>query len=174
VSLVATGVADGRVALAADADYYSVAATLLRSAWDRALCSIFIVDGDPDRDRALRVDSLLYELECCAWRGADTRLLVGGSHQNLKIAQTAFTAVRLSRLHDLRARWLTRDASNRGSHIKLVVADDTILAGSHNWSGGAFSGDQIQDSVVVQSPALAARLASFFESQWSRGAGGDA
>lgn len=169
MNLVETGVADARVALAADADYYDYSLALLRSAWDRALCSIFIVDGDPNRDVSLQVDSLLYELECCVWRGADTRLLIGGSHENLEIAQTAFTAIRLARLHNVPARWLTRDSLNRGSHVKLVVADDAILVGSHNWSGGALSGRQIQDSVVVRSPALAARLASFFESQWSRG-----
>jgi len=85
----------------------------------------------------------------------------------LEIAQTAFTAVRLARQHHVPARWLSRVGGTRGSHVKLVVADDNVLIGSHNWSGGAFSG-QIQDSTVVTSAPLAARLASFFSSQWSR------
>ena len=167
MTLVATGVKDARVVLVPDAEYASIAGAILQRAWHRALCSIFIVDADPARDPDLRVESLLYELECCVWRGVDTRLLIGGSHENLEIAQTAFTAVRLARQHHVPARWLSRVGGTRGSHVKLVVADDNVLIGSHNWSGGAFSG-QIQDSTVVTSAPLAARLASFFSSQWSR------
>jgi phospholipase D-like protein len=164
---VVTGVRDARVSLAADANYFNIVQSLLRSSWQRALCTLFIVDADPDRDPNLLVSTVLYELECCAWRGVDTRLLVGGSHENLEIAQTAFTAIRLARQYHVPARWLTRHAENRGSHLKLVIADDRVLVGSHNWSGGAFT-DQIQDSVLITSPPLAARLASFFESQWTR------
>lgn len=164
---VITGVRDARLYLAADAHYFQIAQRLLRSSWQRALCSLFIVDADPDRDSKLLVSTMLYELECCAWRGVDTRLVVGGSHENLEIAQTAFTAIRLARQYHVPARWMTRRAKKRGTHLKLIVADDHVLLGSHNWSGGAFT-DQIQDSVVISSPALAARLASFFESQWTR------
>jgi hypothetical protein len=164
---VETGVRNAQLCLAADADYFRIAQNLLRRSWQRALCSLFIVDADPDRDSRLLVSTLLYELECCVWRGVDTRLVVGGSHDNLEIAQTAFTAIRLAHQYHVPARWLTRHAKKRGSHLKLVVADDRVLIGSHNWSGGAFT-DQIQDSVLITSPALAARLASFFESQWTR------
>jgi phosphatidylserine/phosphatidylglycerophosphate/cardiolipin synthase-like enzyme len=54
--------------------------------------------------------------------------------------------------------------------VKLVVADDHVLTGSHNWSGGAFEG-QVQDSVMVTSPDLAAYLSAVFETQWSAAAG---
>lgn len=64
-------------------------------------------------------------------------------------------------------RWLT-SVPVRGSHAKLVVCDERVLLGSHNWSAGAFDG-QVQDSVLVESADLAAHLAPTFERDWARG-----
>jgi phosphatidylserine/phosphatidylglycerophosphate/cardiolipin synthase-like enzyme len=49
--------------------------------------------------------------------------------------------------------------------MKLVIADNHILTGSHNWSRGMF-GTETQDSVLLESPALAAALRVYFEETW--------
>jgi phosphatidylserine/phosphatidylglycerophosphate/cardiolipin synthase-like enzyme len=49
------------------------------------------------------------------------------------------------------------------------VIDNTVLIGSHNWSGGAFS-DQNQESVAIRSAGLAEHVAAIFENQWQRAA----
>jgi hypothetical protein len=169
VSFFAAGVREARVSWVADAEYFPVASRLIARARYRALCSVFIVDPDVDHDPALRVDSLLFELECARWRGGEARLLIGGSHDNLEIARACFAAVASAKLHRVPARWLTRRAV-RGSHAKLVIVDSTVLTGSHNWSGGAMDG-QVQDSVLVESAPLAARLARVFAGQWARADG---
>lgn len=58
----------------------------------------------------------------------------------------------------------------RGSHVKLVIADERVLTGSQNWSHGAFF-EQTQDALLLDSAALAAQLGVLFAGQWQRAAG---
>ncbi len=160
------GTAQARVGHLSDAAYFAAAKQAINTATQRCLVSIFIVDPNPERDENLLVDDLLLALEGAQWRGVDTRLLVGGSHDNLAIAEACFATLSIAQLHNIPARWLTRVAG-RGSHVKMLVADNLVITGSHNWSGGAFSG-QIQDSVIVESAPLAIRCASLFGWQWQR------
>jgi phosphatidylserine/phosphatidylglycerophosphate/cardiolipin synthase-like enzyme len=164
------GVLGGRVKLVSDALYLAELRALISHSTDRCLCSLFIVDVSPVRDPHLLVDSLLFELLAAVWRGVDVRLLIGGSRQTLAIAEASEAA--RARAHELGlpCRWLTSEPA-RGSHAKLVVCDDQVLLGSHNWSPGAFSG-QIQDSALVVSPDLAAYLSATFERDWARGEDG--
>jgi phosphatidylserine/phosphatidylglycerophosphate/cardiolipin synthase-like enzyme len=130
------------------------------------LCSVFIVDLHPGRDKDLLVDKMVIELQAARWRGADVRLLIGGSRTNADIAQLAVAARSRAAALGIPSRALMA-APVRGSHVKLVVADDTAFIGSHNWSVGAFT-NQSQDSVAVDSDALSAFLADRFEEQWQR------
>jgi phosphatidylserine/phosphatidylglycerophosphate/cardiolipin synthase-like enzyme len=159
------GVTGARVQLLSDQGYLPALTALVDTSVHRCLCSMFIVDVSPLRDRALKVDSLLSALAAARWRGVDVRLLIGGSRDNLDIAETADVARARAGELGIPARWTT-SAPRRGTHVKLVVVDDSVLTGSHNWSGGAF-GSQVQDSLVVASPDLAAYLASLFERQWA-------
>jgi len=167
MSLVDVAFGGAELSLISDGDYVPAARALFRQASRRCLCSLFLVDLTPAADSELLVDTLLIELQARGWIGVDTRLLVGGSRTNIEIAQVALTAYRRARQLGINAR-LLEATQVRGSHVKLIVADDFVLTGSHNWSGGAFSG-HIQDSVAVRSPALAASLAALFETQWQRG-----
>jgi phosphatidylserine/phosphatidylglycerophosphate/cardiolipin synthase-like enzyme len=167
-ALIATGVAPATVALVPDISYVNVVLSLAGHASQRLLCSVFIVDVTPTLDRTLHVDVLLESLAAAAWRGADTRLLIGGSRDNISLAEVADAARATARARGIPCRWLTSRAV-RGSHAKMVIADDTVLTGSHNWSPGALAGNhQTQDSVLVASPDLAALLAARFEEQWQR------
>lgn len=162
-----TGVESSRAALVADLDYYAVARGLIRTSRDFCLGSVFIVDLTPARDPDLLVDSLLIDLQTAHWRGVDTRLLVGGSRTTHAITRVSHVA--FARAHELGipCRWLTNYPDVRGSHVKMLLADDRILTGSHNWSPGAF-GEQTQDSVLVTSSSLSSYLRSIFERQWQR------
>jgi phosphatidylserine/phosphatidylglycerophosphate/cardiolipin synthase-like enzyme len=162
------GVSDARVALVADGDYGVTLLALADSAARRLLCSLFIVDVSPTANQRVDVDGFLARLVDAAWRGADTRLLIGGSRDNIALIEAAEAARARARAVGLPCRWLT-SRNVRGSHAKIVVADDLVLTGSHNWSAGAVAGTtQTQDSVLVASRELAALQASRFEEQWLR------
>jgi phosphatidylserine/phosphatidylglycerophosphate/cardiolipin synthase-like enzyme len=127
---------------------------------------MFIVDLSPARDAEVKIIGVLRELQAASWRGVDARLLIGGSRSNFEIAEASATARDVASSFGIPCRWLTaRDV--RGSHMKLVVVDDCVVIGSHNWSGGAFS-RQTQDSVLLESRAMAGWLATVFEDQWQR------
>lgn len=154
------------VRLVPDDAYPAAFAHIVRNARERVWCSIFLIELDPALDPELRVAMSMRELAAARWRGLDVRLLIGGSRTNLLIAEAA--AVGLTFAHSLDIPALGFGVTGqRGSHVKLVVADDWVLTGSHNWSGGAFS-RQVQDSVAVHSRDLAAYLANVIHGQWLR------
>lgn len=164
------GVAGGDVALVADDDYPVVLHELIAGSREICWCSMFIVDLAPVRDRALAVDAVLIALQASVWRGVDTRLLIGGSRTNFDIGQLGVAALDRARQLAIPARLLaTRPV--RSSHAKLVIVDDLLLNGSHNWSVGAFAG-QVQDSLLIRSAAAAAEARKFFLDQWHRASGG--
>lgn len=162
------GTADARVAPVPDDAYADTLRSLLDHAVRVALCSVFIVDIDPARDPDLEVDDMLWRLRAAAWRGVDARLVVGGSQSNLDLGMLGLGAWARADAIGVPVRLLSA-APRRLSHMKLVIVDDWVLTGSHNWSPGSFSG-QIQDSVLAHSPPLAAHLAGRFEQQWRRAA----
>jgi phosphatidylserine/phosphatidylglycerophosphate/cardiolipin synthase-like enzyme len=127
---------------------------------------VFLIELDTRFDPDLRVATLLRELAAAHWRGVDVRLVVGGSRTNLLIAEASAAAIQFARAMGIPSRGFGQ-TNQRGSHVKLIVADNWILTGSHNWSGGAF-GEHVQDSVLVQSAALAAYMANVFFKQWLR------
>jgi phosphatidylserine/phosphatidylglycerophosphate/cardiolipin synthase-like enzyme len=165
---IGVGVGPAVARLVPDIAYREELGRLVMAARERVWCSIFLVELDPHADPELRVPSALRELASARWRGVDVRLLVGGSRSNLLIAEASAGAVALARQLGIPVRGLGR-AGRRGSHVKLVIADDWVLTGSHNWSPGALGG-QTQDSVAVRSAGLSAYLAGTFLDQWRRAA----
>jgi phosphatidylserine/phosphatidylglycerophosphate/cardiolipin synthase-like enzyme len=154
------------LARVSDGNYYPAVLGLLRASTHRCCCSLFIVDHFLEGDPAARVDTVLTELASAHWRGIEVRLLIGGSRTNARIEKASLMA-------DARARQLgieTRLASARkglSSHVKLVIADDWVLTGSHNWSRAMF-GAETQDSVLLRQPAVAASLGAYFDHQWAK------
>lgn len=113
------------------------------------------------------MNTLLEQLARTAWRGADARLLIGGSRSNVLIAEASHAALGVAKKLGISTRWLSAHTA-RGSHVKLVIIDDRLLLGSHNWSGGALGGQQRQDSLLIISADLAEYCTSFFDEQWNR------
>lgn len=152
-----------------DGKYYPTVIQLISSSIHQCLCTVFIVDHDLDNDAEVRVDWVLLELASARWRGVNARLLIGGSRNNPEIRGAALLAkARADELGiDTRVAAFSKDDS---CHVKLVVSDNYILTGSHNWSRGMF-GAETQDSVLLQSPALAAAMTVYFEEKWTKAAG---
>jgi phosphatidylserine/phosphatidylglycerophosphate/cardiolipin synthase-like enzyme len=111
------------------------------------------------------VGEIIDDLEEAKWRGVDVRVLIGGSRSTFAIAEAAAIAHDHLSARAIPNRWLTSTKGERGSHAKTVVADESVLLGSHNWSPGAFH-NQTQDSIRIVSPSLAEYFAERFERQW--------
>jgi phosphatidylserine/phosphatidylglycerophosphate/cardiolipin synthase-like enzyme len=167
---IPVGVKGGRAQLVSDDGYLPVLRSMIADARRSCLCSLFLIDLAPRHDRELLVDSVLRDLAAAHWRGVDVRLLIGGSRDNLEIAEAADLARARALQLGIPARWAT-SRPIRGSHAKFVLVDEQVLTGSHNWSVGAFT-SQTQDSVVVASRDIAAYVAGLFERQWAEAAEG--
>ncbi|MBX3358358.1 MAG: hypothetical protein KF745_08015 [Phycisphaeraceae bacterium] len=159
-------VEDSRVALVSDRRYARVLAGMIQRARERVWASLFMVDLDVTADARHAVLGILNELAAAQWRGADVRLIVGGSRDNLLIAESVAASVAVSRQMGIPTKWIGARA-RRGSHCKFVIADDEALLGSHNWSPSAFL-SSTQDSAWFQSASLTAYLCSLFSAQWLR------
>ncbi len=166
IATAALGVRAARVALVSDAGYYATVRRLAEQATNSCFASIFIVDLNAHDDPDARVLQVLRGLQAATWKGVEVKLLVGGSTQNLAINEACHIARHMAAALGIECRLLARDG-RPGSHMKFVTADDFVLSGSHNWSLGSLSG-QIQDSLLMKSPQLAAYLRGVFQSQWAR------
>ena len=154
------------VQLVPDDAYGPTLRRLIRRARERVWCSLFILEINPLRDPNRLIAAVLRDLAAARWRGVDTRLILSGSRTTLLIAEAVAGALRITRDLGIPARSFGQPGT-RGSHMKLVVCDDMVLTGSHNWSPGALQ-NQVQDSVLVQSKNLAATLSIVFLEQWRR------
>ena len=164
---ISTGSANVRIL--SDTDYYEALLPSVRTSQNRILCSMFIVDLTPPRDPKGLVYQLLVDCAGAAWRGVDVRILIGGSRTNFEIGRLAAVASHVGRSLGIETRWLTH-YDVRGSHMKMVIKDNRVFIGSHNWSVGAFT-NQTQDSIAIESETLAEYLTEIFETQWSRADG---
>jgi len=150
--------------LLVDEQYSQALRHSIQSAQRRCLCTIFIIDLK-SRCPANCVADVIDDLEAAHWRGVDVRVLIGGSRSSFEIGEAAAIAFEHLAARCIPSRWLTSDKSARGNHAKAVIADETVLLGSHNWSPGSFHKDT-QDSVCITSAPLAEYFAGLFESSW--------
>ena len=160
--------ADAGVRLVPDAAYLDELLALIRGAMRRVWCSVFLIDVTTAPDQPQYVMLVLRELAAARWRGCDVRLVIGGSRTSAALTVHAAAALRVARRLGIPARW-SSEQDRRGSHVKCIIGDDRALIGSHNWSPGAFT-IETQDSVMLDSPALAAPLAEVVVAQWLRAA----
>ena len=146
-----------------DAEYLAFVRRLFSDAKQRCFASLFLVGEGSWRAREFDMDGLLLALVEARWRGVDARLLVGGARTSPAMIQMAEAARKRARVLRVPCRWLTSIPKVAG-HAKVVIADNHVLVGSHNWTDGGFNGKS--DSVCVASTSLAHRLEKRFEQQW--------
>lgn len=151
--------------LISDGEYIPWVEHLVHQARRRILVSMFIIDLVPRCGKS-SILKLLSRLQRATWRGIDVRLLVGGSRKTFAIAEASQIAASVCASKGIVCKWLTGERNVRGSHAKMVIADNHVLVGSHNWSERL--GNETQDSVLIHSKAIASNLAREFEKQWTR------
>jgi phosphatidylserine/phosphatidylglycerophosphate/cardiolipin synthase-like enzyme len=152
-----------------DGDYFSFVHAQLARARRRIWVSMFTVNAAQGLDARLRVRTLLHDLALAAGRGVDVRVLIGADAESLSELQVA-NRVGLGYLKALgvAARWHS-GAGTHASHTKfIVVDDDCVITGSHNWSPRSLSRG-IDDSIAVGSEGVAGEAAARFAEQWTRG-----
>jgi hypothetical protein len=145
-----------------DRDYLSFVSRLFAVAERRCLVSVFLVSA-PWRERERVMNGLLHELAAATRRGIDARLLVGGAQSNPLMVQLAEAARTRARALHVPCRWITSIPRVAG-HSKVVICDDNVLVGSHNWSESGR--DDPGDSVYVTSGSLGRLLDRRFRQQW--------
>jgi phosphatidylserine/phosphatidylglycerophosphate/cardiolipin synthase-like enzyme len=147
-----------------DEIYYNILKTACEWANRRIYASVFLVDSRISDSRGTKVHWLIEALGRARLRGVDVKTIIGGSRETPTLLETAEVAKRICDDSEVPCKVTARYGTP--SHKKLVVVDDRVLIGSHNWSEGAFSG-QTQDSVMVSCPCLADYLAEVFLSDWT-------
>jgi phosphatidylserine/phosphatidylglycerophosphate/cardiolipin synthase-like enzyme len=159
------GVLATRVAGVPDDQYHPAVRHVVEASRSCLYASVFIVDTNAHDDPDARILELLRLLKETAWRGVDVRLLIGSSQRNIAIGEACHVAWALATELGVSCR-IIASGGNPGSHLKVVLNEGAVLTGSHNWSLGAMTGKQVQDSVLVHSPALSSYLRESFLVQW--------
>lgn len=147
-----------------NSDYYTYLTGRIRAAKRRVFASVFIINVHRAQDPDLRVRHLLRTLRIAAAQAIDVRVVVGDSSGTMGIRETNEVARRLMVLWNIRCRkhLLTGDHS---MHEKVVIVDDVVMVGSHNWTHRAF-GESEEESLAVESPHLVLRMEQLFLDQW--------
>lgn len=143
------------VELANDRDWLDHALGMLRSAEDHVeVAQFLIVPGG-------RVDRVLDALEAAADRGVACRVIADEASEA--------TLDGLARLEA--AGCETRlDSPARTTHLKLLIADDQALLGSHNLTDPAL-GENVEASVRLAGPAVSGPVLAAFEEVWAHSEG---
>ncbi len=157
----------GRVVPLAGGDLLPYLVSSVGGAHRRVLAAVFIIDPRPEEDPDGTVTLLLNALARAAWRGLDTRVLVGGSARTPAIELAGRVTRRYLESAGVPCRQFVGRRGETSLHAKYLIADDTAVVGSHNWTRRALITDN-ELSLAVTSPALASSLALEFERDWRR------
>jgi phosphatidylserine/phosphatidylglycerophosphate/cardiolipin synthase-like enzyme len=165
------GVNNSKASLVAGDQYQQIIQSLCMRANRRIYVSMFLIElipMDADSDASSQTPHTILELmetlkDACL-RGIDVRVLIGGAENNAYLQDEAEAALTHCQRIKIPCRLVSLH-SNKSCHKKVVVVDDMVVTGSHNWSHGAFTG-QIQHSVFIEDPRLASYFASGIAKQW--------
>jgi len=127
-----------------------------------------VVDARPDEDECGEVRYLLHGLAEAAHRGLDVRVLLAEVLVERPLATDINEPAALFLIK--RGVQVRRSPAASGVqlHTKAVVLDDEIvIAGAHNWTPGAFRLNS-ETSLVLRSEDCTAHVAERFETLWSK------
>ncbi len=130
----------------------------------RIWAAVFIVNPTVNDDASLIIRDLLKKLAYAKWRNVDVRVIVGVSGVH-SIGVANDTAIKF--LQDLGVPAFKFVGKERRSlHSKYVVIDDDlIVVGSHNWTPGA-AGRHNEDSIAIYSEEMNLLLRDEFALSW--------
>lgn len=161
----------GRVVSLPNDDLLSYLVGMAGCASQRLLAAVFIIDPRPEEDPDGTVRLVLDALARARWRGVDTRVLIGGSHRTPAIELAGRVARRYLRSVGVPCRQFVGKRGETSLHSKYLVADDTVVVGSHNWTRRALVDDN-ELSLALASPVVARALRFEFERDWRRAGSG--
>lgn len=149
-----------------NAEYYDFLQQQIASAKIRLWISMFTINATVGTDGDLRVRNVLKSLALAQRRGIDVRVLLGADEavaSDLLIANQV--ALRFLQVLGVSVRNY-RSATSTNSHSKVVLIDDNwLMLGSHNWSPRSFSAG-IDDSIAICSGPMAAKVRALFVDAW--------
>ena len=151
-----------------NAEYYTYMSTAIAKANKRVWVSQFSVNIKYMEDDRMLVRQLLKLIKKVYGNGIDIKILVGTKSTSVdlvnlanKISGTFLTKMKVPCRHFF-------DFKKDSSHSKFVVIDDEIIVlGSHNWSPRAFS-KGIDDSIAIHSKEINKELSSIFIANWNK------
>jgi phosphatidylserine/phosphatidylglycerophosphate/cardiolipin synthase-like enzyme len=163
---IPAGLKKADVSLVADGNYYSVISNLLKDYRQLIWISMFIIDLNTANKNFLKVHQLLLDLKNADWEGSNVKVLVSGSKDNIEIASTSLTTFEYIKALKIPCK-TCMTVDKQPNHSKIMIIDDMVLLGSHNWSPGAFS-NQHQDSVLIKSKEFSSYCKLLFLYQWTK------
>jgi len=134
-----------------DRAYEPVAHDLLAGANHRVRLVMFLVQD------TWPVTELVADLEAAAGSGIDVRVLLDEEGSGVQSVVDALNAAGVQ---------ASLDSPRTTTHNKLLVVDDEVLVGSHNWTGSALQYNH-EDSVLVHSAAVADAYATYADALWA-------
>jgi len=146
-------------------DYFYYLLNSIRNARYRIHVSVFLVNAIVTNDVRLRVRELIKALSYKKWQNIDVRIIFGNSKTRSIRTANETTAHYMKEL-GLSVRQY-ESSYRRSLHSKYIIVDDElIILGSHNWSPGAFL-ENSEDSVAVYSKELNTILNDEFHKLWN-------
>jgi phosphatidylserine/phosphatidylglycerophosphate/cardiolipin synthase-like enzyme len=146
-----------------DRYYYDFLKHAIESAQYRIWASIFIINITREHDYRLEVRDLLKLLSYKRTLGLDVKVIIGesqtpGIREANEIAESFLQAKRVP--------VKKYQGSKKSTHSKYVILDDDLIVlGSHNWTQNAFSKSE-EDSVAIYSKNLNNELNYQFLATW--------
>jgi phosphatidylserine/phosphatidylglycerophosphate/cardiolipin synthase-like enzyme len=151
-----------------DDQYISFVRACINAARHQILVQQFLVDPRPEEDQQGQVRYLLHALAEAAHRALDVRVL---------LAQVIVERPLPIDINEPAARFLIRRgvkvrhyplSIGRQMHAKVILVDDElVIAGSHNWTPKAFRVNS-ETSMVIKSADSAASVKERFTTLWSQ------
>ncbi len=159
-----TNAGDDVIRLWRDGGYLGVAAPAMEAATGRIDVVMYGVNLNP-RFPDGPVAVLAGYLYDAAARGARVRVLLERSDWDEGLTALNEQAAQTMTAQGVEVRF---DALDVTTHAKVVIADDTVLLGSNNWS---FTGLELAHEVGARfdDPAAVASLSAWFEARWAEG-----
>jgi phosphatidylserine/phosphatidylglycerophosphate/cardiolipin synthase-like enzyme len=147
-----------------DCDYAAFCHEAIREAQERILVQQFLINASPSDDKLLLVRRVLLALADANRMGVDVRVILPQIERDESGWDLNEVSARFLKARGVSVRSFRR--TDVQLHQKIIVADDLIIAGSHNWTPGAFSSNS-ELSVAVSSEDVSSYYSSEFERWWA-------
>lgn len=145
-------------------NYYSFLFDAVNRSRKALWASVFIIDMRIREDVDLQVRQILELVSYAHWRGVDVRILLGLSDIR-DIHNANLTTAFFLDSNEVPVR-LFQSTRKSGTHSKyMLVDDDMLILGSHNWTHNAFF-NHMNSSLAVESPDMAYSLRQRFITNW--------